>query len=209
MSLSLCPQPLQASNSLLRWGDVPGPETQQDFLQQGRGRLYNAAMSPPASPTVLSDEQKAFITMKGLSISAASTRPAALPSMARSIGSRVVPDGRITIFFASTPAAALLDDVRRTGAIAVVFSFPGTHETLQIKAVDAEIVPLAEGDTALIQAYQDGFVQQLGEFGYSATLIRALITCPMDDVVGVSFNASAIFSQTPGPRAGEPLSGRS
>ncbi len=98
-----------------------------------------------------------------------------------------------------------MDDVRRTGAIAVVFSLPITHETLQIKAVDAEIVPLVDGDVALIQAYQDGFVQHLFELGYSAALIRSVIACSMDDVVGVSFSVSAIFSQTPGPHAGEPL----
>lgn len=105
----------------------------------------------------------------------------------------------------ATPAAALIDDVRRTGSIAAVFSKPSTHETMQLKGTDARIVPTEPGDEALAQGYVEAFVAELVPFGYPASVIRAFLTCPPEDLVAVTFTVAAAFSQTPGPQAGEPL----
>lgn len=105
----------------------------------------------------------------------------------------------------ATPAAAVLDDIRRTGAIAAVFSRPSTHETLQLKGVDARIVPAEPGDDALARRYVDAFVAELVPYGYPEAVIRAFLTCPPEDLVAVQFTPVAAFSQTPGPQAGEPL----
>jgi hypothetical protein len=43
-------------------------------------------------------------------------------------------------------AGKLLECLRANGAIAAVFSRPSTHQTLQLKGVDAAVGPLAHGD---------------------------------------------------------------
>jgi hypothetical protein len=139
-------------------------------------------------------------------MSAASCRPGALPSLSRCIGARVAPDRRsVTLLMGATPAAGVLDEVRRNGAIAAVFSQPSTHKTLQLKGSDARIVPIEPGDEALSRRYVDAFVAELVPFGYPEAVIRAFLACPPDDLVAVQFTPAAAFSQTPGPQAGEPL----
>lgn len=142
----------------------------------------------------------------GVSISAAACRPGGLPDMARGIGCKVATDGRtVTVLFAATPAAALLDGVRRTGTLAVVFSEPSTHRTVQLKSTDARIVPVESGDWARAECYVDAFVAELLPFGYQEPLIRAFLACEREDLVAVRFTVDAAYSQTPGPNAGSAL----
>jgi hypothetical protein len=162
-------------------------------------------MEASAATALIGAEQAAFIC-GGVGVSAATCRPGALPNMARATGCRVSADRRVvTLLVAATPGAAALDDVRRTGAIAVVFTQPSTHRTLQLKGNDARIVPLERGDLDLVERYVRAFAADVAPFGFSAAYMRALLACPTDDLVAVQFTIAAAFSQTPGPRAGEPL----
>ena len=161
-------------------------------------------MAQPA-PALIGADQADFI-VGGVGASAATCRPGALPNMARCIGCRVAPDRRsVTLLLAATPGAALLDDVRRTGAIAAVFSQPSTHRTLQLKGNDARIVPTEAGDPELARRYVEAFVAQLAPFGYPEAGVRAFLACSHDDLAAVQFTICAAYSQTPGPHAGEPL----
>jgi hypothetical protein len=156
-------------------------------------------------PVLVDIEQAAFIC-GGVGVSAATCRANTLPNIARATGCRISPDRRVvTLLFASTPGAALLDDIRRTGAIAVVFTQPSTHRTLQLKGSDARIVPLEVGDLDLVERYVSAFAADVAPFGFPEAYMRALLACPPDDLVAVQFTIGAAFLQTPGPRAGEPL----
>ena len=156
---------------------------------------------------VLIDADQALFIADGVGMSAASCRLGALPNMARCAGCRVSLDRRtVTLLIAATPGEALLDDIRRTGAIAAVFSQPSTHHTLQLKGSDARIVPLEVGDRTLAERYVDAFVVELTPFGYPESVVRGFLACAPDDLVAVQFTICAAFSQTPGPHAGEPLS---
>lgn len=163
---------------------------------------------PAASPAI--DSALARFVTGGVSISLASGRPGALPSMARGTGCRIDPGGStLSILLAATPGAALLDDVRRSGSVAVVFSQPSTHRTVQLKGSDARIVPLEADDPPRVRAYVDAFVAEVSAMGYPGETLRALLGCEIDDLVAVRFTVSAAYSQTPGPRAGEPLAAAS
>lgn len=157
-------------------------------------------------PTSLLGIDEAAFICGGVGMNAATCRPGALPNMAKCTGARVSEDRRtVTILLAATPAAAFLDDIRRTGAIAAVFSQPSTHKTLQLKGSDARIVPTDPGDLTIVRRYVDAFVGQLVVFGYPEALMRAFLACSPEDLVAVQFTVSAAYSQTPGPQAGEPL----
>lgn len=154
----------------------------------------------------LLDEDQARFICGGVSISAAACRGAGLPSMARATGCRVAADKRsITILLSATASAGLIDDVRRNGAIAVVFSLPADHRTLQFKGGDARVVPLEPGDEALAERYVDAFAGGLAPLGYPTQVIRSVLACRADDLTAISFTPSAGFLQTPGPDAGNAL----
>lgn len=158
-------------------------------------------------PELLGPEDAAFVC-GGVGMSAATCGHGAAPNIARATGCRLSPDHRVaTLIVAATAGAAVLDDLRRTGAVAVVFTQPSTHRTVQLKGNDARIVPLEPGDTALVERYIVAFAAEVRAFGFSEAFMRALLSHAPDDLVGVQFTICAAFSQTPGPKAGSPLAG--
>jgi hypothetical protein len=148
----------------------------------------------------LLDEARAVFITHRVSMGVASCDTERVPSLVRAHGCRVSADRRQVTVFVSVPrAAAVLRDLRAGGAIAVVFSLPRTHETIQLKGTRASIVPLEDGDHARIKAYAESFMDEIRYVGYKESFARALISSAEDESVGV------MFVQTPGPNAGSRL----
>ncbi|MFN7958714.1 MAG: hypothetical protein U0P46_10405 [Holophagaceae bacterium] len=159
------------------------------------------------SPTALQlDPDHLRFMAGGVSINTGSSGPDGRPSQCRAFGCRVEGAGRrIRIFLSAPHAVDLLRDVRRSGALAVVFSDPPTHRTIQLKGRDARVEPLAPDDPAVVAAYRAAFVACLGPLGFPEPVVRALLDCPDSDLVAVAFTPEAAFNQTPGAQAGAPL----
>ena len=161
-------------------------------------------MSDP-TPPILDPDNAAFL-QSGLSISVASRDASHTASVAKAVACRVSGDRRrITVFVPAAPAAQVVASIRTSGAIAVCFSEPRTHRTLQLKGTDAREVPVAAADEPLIVAQAEGVVGQLAELGYPAALGRAIFPPTAQGVVALTFTPTAGFAQTPGPQAGRPL----
>lgn len=124
------------------------------------------------------------------------------PSVTRAYGCRVS-DGRVVIFLSVPRSERVLSHLRATGAIAVVFSRPSTHETLQLKGVDAAVEALADGDRAIMHAYARAFVAEVTPISFTESFATALMIGTSEEAVAVSFTPSAAFVQTPGPAAGQ------
>jgi hypothetical protein len=160
---------------------------------------------PSAAPIHLGPDYVRFMT-GGVSINTGSGGSDGLPSQCRAFGCRVDAEGgRITVFLAAPQAADLLRDVARSQAVAVVFSDPPTHRTMQFKGWDAQVEPLVEGDLARVSAYRTAFVQCLLPLGFTESTVRAFLDCPDEQLVAVTFTPEAAFNQTPGAQAGTPL----
>lgn len=158
-----------------------------------------------ATASSLDPDLARFVT-GGVSINAGSSSTDGIPSLCRAFGCRVALDaGRITVFFAAPQAADLIRDATESGALAVVFSEPTTHRTVQIKGRDARLVPLAEGDLACVQAYRAAFTQCLASFGFTEAMVRTLLDCPDEALVALAFTPAAFFNSTPGAQAGTAL----
>lgn len=99
----------------------------------------------------------------------------------------------------------MLQDIAHIGEIAVVFSVPSTHQTLQLKARRATQRPAHDGDLPVLQAYLQSMEQEVGQVGYGPRYVAAMLAAPLEDVVAVSFTPTSAFDQTPGPRAGAEL----
>jgi hypothetical protein len=112
---------------------------------------------------------------------------------------------RVTVFADERRASKLLTNIRTNGVIAVVFSQPSSHRTVQLKGSDAVVLEPVEDDPVIIAAYADSFVADLCSFGYSEAFARTLVTAASEKVVAITFTPEAAFDQTPGPHAGRSL----
>lgn len=154
----------------------------------------------------LLDEDHADFIQSGVSIIAASRDASNVPSMDRALGCKVSRDRRrVTIFVGIASAQRLLDDLRRCGQLAVVFSEPPTHRTIQLKADDAAIGRVSPADRKVVEAYADAMTRIIGAIGHREHLVRAMLGSPAGELASVTFTPMAAFAQTPGPRAGAPL----
>ncbi|MCG2583452.1 hypothetical protein [Massilia sp. TS11] len=157
---------------------------------------------------ILIDDAIAAHMLQGASISVGACGADRMPSAVRAFGCRLGADRRnISIFVAQGPAQSVLEDILETGRIAVVFSAPLTHRAIQLKGSDASVVRPTLEDLAAVHAYRDAFCALLEPLGYSQRLIRTMLDCADEDLVALRFTPSAIFSQTPGPAAGQALKG--
>ncbi len=155
---------------------------------------------------IFTPQDAAFLHIAHLSIVAASHDAANQPFLARALGCRLGPRLRnITLFFSRPDAGALLADVASNGKLAVVFSLPATHQSLQVKGPDARIEQPLRSDFRLLAAYRKAFLQHLIELGYPGEIFQGLFECHPADVAAVVFSPEAVFSQTPGPGAGHPV----
>lgn len=158
----------------------------------------------PRAP-LLSPEHIAMIA-GGVSVIASSRSAALRPSVMRAVGSDITPDGqRITLYFSRQQSAQLLDDVAASGTIAVVFSSPSSHLSLQIKGTRVHQRAGAAEDRPLLERYLRSMEQELHRVGYDARFARAMLAHQLEDLVALSFEPTAAFDQTPGPKAGTVL----
>jgi hypothetical protein len=163
---------------------------------------------PDTYSSLLDAAHTAFIT-GAVGINLAACRPGGFPALSRAVGCRVAAErGQVSVLVGAAAAADVIDAVRRSGAVAVVFSDPPTHRTLQLKGSNAVVLPPEPGDVALAHAYRDAFSGVLAALGFSEAVVRAFLSCPDEDLLTVRFSPVAAFSQTPGPHAGEPLAGQ-
>jgi hypothetical protein len=158
-------------------------------------------MAPP-----LLDEDNAAFIQTGISILAASRDEALVPSIARASGCRVSQDRRaVSIFLPPSQAAQLVADVRRCARIAVVFSRPSTHRTLQLKGDDARVRAATAEEAASVPGYVEAFAREIALLGHTDEQARTMFEFRAEDLVAIDFTPNAAFEQTPGPKAGTPL----
>lgn len=143
---------------------------------------------------------------RGVSVIVSSCNASLRPSIMRAVGSAITADGRsITVYMARSQSRQLLQDVAATGRIAVVFSEPSTHLTVQVKASQARIRDAQVSDEAVLQRYLQSMEREIALVGYGPPLVRAMLAHELDDVVAISFEPEQAFDQTPGPKAGAAL----
>jgi hypothetical protein len=158
-----------------------------------------------AKPPLIGPEQAALLA-RPISANVATRDEAQRPHLTRAVGFRLWADlRRVTVFLNPATSGCVLDDLRANRQIAVVFSEPATHLTVQLKADDAVVAPPAPGDALHLRAYREAFAGALGALGYPAQVAQTILEVADADLVAVHFTPAAGFDQTPGPRAGQAL----
>jgi hypothetical protein len=139
----------------------------------------------------------------GVSILVA-TRDAALrPACARGAGASVrAPEGVVTVYLPTAVAARTLANVDDNGQIAVTFSRPLTHYSIQIKGICAGTRAGTDEDRAIQQRYRAAYTEQLHAVGLPRATAARLAWWPS---VAIDIAVRDFFVQTPGPNAGRRL----
>lgn len=144
----------------------------------------------------------------GVSTIVSSCDAALRPSVMRAVGSAITPYGRsISVYLSRRQSRQLLQDVTATGHIAVVFSQPFSHRTLQVKATSARTRSALPADQPVLQRYLLAMQEEVSRVGFEPAFTRAMLAYQLDDLVVISFEPSQAFDQTPGPKAGAALPG--
>jgi len=119
-------------------------------------------------PGLLLPEHIAVIH-SGVSTIVASRGSAHRPSLMRAVGASITPDGaRIAVYLHRSASAQLLADLQATGHIAVVFSEPSTHRTVQVKASRVQLRAAMANDTGLLQRYLRAMEGQLAHVAFGS-----------------------------------------
>jgi hypothetical protein len=132
------------------------------------------------------------------------TRDAALrPACTRGAGATVrAGEGVVTVYLPQATAARTLANLADNGQIAVTFSRPLTHYSIQIKGTFAGQRPSTETDRAVQQSYRAAYAEQLHAVGLPRAVAARLAWWPS---VAVDIAVRDCFVQTPGPGAGRRL----
>ncbi|MGV3573212.1 MAG: hypothetical protein ACO1PB_21675 [Ramlibacter sp.] len=143
---------------------------------------------------------------KGVSVIVGSRDAAMRPSVMRAVGSLVEDGGRtITVYLSRRQSRQVIQDIAATGHVAVVFSEPASHRTVQLKAARATIRDAQATDAPVLARYLASMEHEVQRVGFGPHLTRAMLAHQLDDVVAVGFTPEQAFDQTPGPRAGAAL----
>ena len=162
-------------------------------------------MQAPFTSSLLSPDHIAMVE-KGVSTIVSACDVHLRPSVMRALGSGITSDGAlITVYLSRRQSRQLLLDVAATGRIAVVFSEPSSHRTLQVKASRADVRSAQASDEPLLRRYLAAMEHEIALVGFEARFTRAMLSLSLDDLVAISFTPEAAFDQTPGPKAGSAL----
>lgn len=151
------------------------------------------------------DAERAAFIQGPVSVIVASRNAELVADVVRGCGCRVSRDRRqVTVLVEQRRASALLDDIAANGMIAVVFSQPSTHLTIQLKGTDARVVRVTAADRAAARQHLLDWSADLGRIGFDAPFSAALHG-DTGELAAIRFTPTAAFQQTPGPAAGQPL----
>jgi hypothetical protein len=164
-----------------------------------RGMTGAKGQHPPLAP-----DHAAFI-QGGVSVVVATRDADCIPDVVRGCGCRVSRDRRrVTVLVEPSRAGTLLEDIAANGMIAVVFSQPSTHRTIQLKGSDARVVKVTATDRAVAARHLRDWSDDLCRVGYTPEFANA-VRGAAPRLTAITFTPSAAFQQTPGPGAGQPI----
>lgn len=121
------------------------------------------------------------------------------------IGARVLPNGRMRFLLRRPGNERLLLALMRDCRIAVTFTRPVTHRSVQLKGSDAMISAPTPDDIRVAEARSRAFRDELLDAGHPVGFSTAWNAFDAADLVVVEFTPTAVFAQTPGPAAGTEL----
>lgn len=151
---------------------------------------------------MIDDDLAAFL-QQGLAINLGTCNARLEPSASWVPAAVVEPGGtHLVAYVPSVGAHDVLADLHANGRAALVFARPQDDRACQVKGTFESSRDARDDERPAIEAQWAGFRHQLDLIGTPGESTRAWVTWPC---VAVRLRVTALFSQTPGPDAGAPL----
>jgi hypothetical protein len=157
-----------------------------------------------AAASVISSELSAFI-QSGIAVDLATVASGLHPIVGTALACRIEPTGTVRVLMRKPANLALLDAIAQGGPVAVTFTRPRDHRSIQIKAKSARITSVHADDPPEVARQCAGLRDQLIGGGYSPAFSAAYVAYEPKELVAMEFSPDRIFVQTPGPGAGSEL----
>ena len=108
----------------------------------------------------------------------------------------------VTLYLAAPSREATLENLARDPRIAATFTRPADHKSLQVKGRVLRVRESTEADRDVQAVHRAALVEQFAGVGIPRATTRRVVWWPS---VAVELEVCDVFTQTPGPRAGEQL----
>lgn len=140
---------------------------------------------------------------EGLGIHVASRNAALEPNGVRALAVQVEDAGAVLAAYITTMAiGVVLPDLLANGQVAVLFGRPVDERSVQVKGTYLDVRDGRDDEQALVTRQWEGYLANLGLIGIPREVYDV---GPRWPVRVIRLRVTAIFEQTPGPSAGEPL----
>ena len=128
-----------------------------------------------------------------------------MPESVLGMGIRVHRDRRsVTLYVPTAAAAATLANLQDNGQVAATLSRPPDHLTVQLKGRCTGVRASTAADRELQEIFRSALVDALATVGIPRALTRGLPWWPS---TAVDVEVDGVYTQTPGPDAGQRLPG--
>jgi len=150
---------------------------------------------------MIDEKLAAFIEGPVMIILAVADR-AGRPTIGKGVGARF-DAGSITVLVSRRQWPGLAGSIAPGAKIAATFCRAADYTTYQVKGRIVRFEAPTSVDRDFAERYAGITRQTLGGLGVDQALIDQWV--PTDDLVRLDFTPAAVFLQTPGPGAGQPL----
>lgn len=150
-------------------------------------------------------EEAARFVESGITVIVGSRDARLVPDCTRAVGVRVEAGGaEMTVFLPRATSETTLANLADNGRIAVAFTRPVDHRSIQVKGRVVAIADATAADRVWIDRHRGDLVQSWGYVGIPPRRTLRVAHWP---AAAVRFALETGFLQTPGPGAGARLEG--
>jgi hypothetical protein len=154
---------------------------------------------------MLPEEHVTFVE-SGVSVLVGTRDAGMRPFGLRAMGAKVHADRKtLTVFIPDQTAERTLADLRDNGRIALTFTRPIDHRSMQLKGKAIAIRAATEDERPFLESYVEGWARHLEVVGLPRAIGSRLTYWP---ATAVDVIVEASYHQTPGPSAGKCLTAR-
>jgi hypothetical protein len=126
------------------------------------------------------------------------------PNGARAVALKVEDDGgHVVVYLARVAALRLMPDLKSNGLAAISVARPTDERACQLKGTFVSSRPARTNEREFVMRQFEDFLQSLERIGIPRSGTQNWVTWP---AVAIRVRVTALFDQTPGAKAGTPLS---